>query len=164
MLNRDALTAAEVIATRIRVRRTLAFWMRDARQTARRRGAPDSFRGLRGQLAVAAMKRGPEAMAGGLADFRPVRPDRMRREARILGAWAAEPIRPSYCGREDAEGDAKNAAADLARTLRLAARMLEIGAVVPFRLEGPPPVHCPACDRERGVAIPAAGTCPHATT
>ena len=29
-------------------------------------------------------------------------------------------------------------------------------------MHAPAPIHCPACAADRGVAIPAAGTCPHA--
>lgn len=113
--------AAEVLAARIRTRRTLASFMRDAR-----RSRPACARGARGRDLLARLRRGSESHAGGATDWRPVRPDRLRREARTLGRWAAEPLHAGYsCGRSDAEGDAKNAAADLARLLRLAARMLE---------------------------------------
>lgn len=112
--------AVSIVAARIRTRRTLASFMRDAR-----RSRPACARGARGRDLLARLRRGSESHAGGATDWRPVRPDRLRREARALGRWAAEPVRPSYCGREDAQGDARNAAADLARTLRLAARMLE---------------------------------------
>lgn len=111
--------AAEVLAARIRTRRTLALFVRDCRRAGR------TVHGAHGRDLLRALRRGSESHAGGANDWRPVRPDRLRREARALGEWAAQPVRPSYCGREDAEADAKASAAALAHTLRLAARMLE---------------------------------------
>lgn len=111
--------AARIIAARLTTRATLARFMRDARSDGRH------ARGARGLDLLRALKRGSESHAGGVTDWRSTCPRRLRLEARRLARWAAEPVRPSYCGREDAEGDAKDAAGQLARSLRLAARMLE---------------------------------------
>ena len=51
-----------------------------------------------------------------------MRIDLLRREAAMLHEWANEPIRALYCGAQDAEGDRKDHARQLARIISTAIR------------------------------------------
>ena len=53
--------------------------------------------------------------------------ERLRREARNIARYSREPVRPSWCGREDAEADRKAYAGALARVVRRAAELVASG-------------------------------------
>ena len=52
-------------------------------------------------------------------------PANLRREAARLLSFSRQPIRPSYCGHEDAEGEMRDHASELARVLKYAAHLAE---------------------------------------